>query len=126
MKKLLLTFTFLIAILSVSASHILGGEIYYDKLPGLNQYEFTVLIYRDPTGVALSNTANISGSNGQLITANLVPGTGPNYSVQVTCTESIEVYEYKGTATITNVPSTGITFYWSSCCRPPGVDNIVN
>ena len=127
MKKLLLTCSFLFTILSVSASHILGGEIYYDKLPGLNQYEFTLLIYRDPTGVGLGSTQVINNSvNSQQFTLTQVPGTGINYSVQVTCNETIEVYEYKGVTTITTVPVSGMVFSWSSCCRPPGVDNIVN
>src|SRR5690554_4538553 len=57
--------------LPVSATHIVGGEMYYDCLGG-NQYRITLKLYRDcgPSAEApYDNPANISvfGANNQLL-----------------------------------------------------------
>ncbi|MBK7268923.1 MAG: hypothetical protein IPI07_05245 [Flavobacteriales bacterium] len=44
--------------LSAKATHISGGEIYYDCL-GNNQYEVTLIVYRDCFGVQLDNQVTV-------------------------------------------------------------------
>ncbi len=63
MKRILTTFLlFLLLALSAQATHLSGGEIYYDCL-GNDQYRVTLVIYRDCAGVNLSNSFQVSFSS---------------------------------------------------------------
>ena len=48
----------LLASTIVRATHIGGGEIYWDHLGG-NQYRITLIVYRDCAGVTLDNGYNL-------------------------------------------------------------------
>ncbi len=54
MKKVLLGILMLLAMFEVKASHIVGGEVYYDSL-GNDMYRVTFEIYRDCSGAAFDN-----------------------------------------------------------------------
>ncbi len=121
--------------ISVNASHIIGGEIYYDYL-GNNQYRFYISVYRDcnSTGAEFDDPMSLgvfSNSNGNLIQEVLIsfPGKTP---VPVTfnnpcvvppsniCTEHA-LYQ----AVISLPPSTlGYTISYQRCCRGPNINNI--
>ena len=59
--SLFLTFIFCLFFQQVRASHIIGGDIYYDFL-GNNQYRFFITLYRDcaSTGAEYDNPLYLS------------------------------------------------------------------
>ena len=114
------------------ASHLLGGEITWEcKANG--QYEFTLKLYRDCTGIPLTpTTETISGPNGAISVTkvqindlsptcyNSTAGYGcpPNGTTPVTV-GSVEEHIYVGTTSLSGVPPpSGWEFSWTSCCRP--------
>jgi len=65
MKKItlsLIAIFFILSANSVSASHVSGGDITYTCI-GTNQYEITLKLYRDCSGVGMSTTASVSFTN---------------------------------------------------------------
>ncbi|MBP6575404.1 MAG: hypothetical protein KA230_13215, partial [Flavobacteriales bacterium] len=60
MRRILPTIVLLLAFASnTNATHISGGEIYWECL-GNNQYEITLIIYRDCFGVQLNNNFDVN------------------------------------------------------------------
>lgn len=140
MKKVLFIWLFL-SCFSASASHIIGGDIYYDYL-GANQYKFYLTLYRDcnSSGAQFDNplylsvytqngtpatsyslfqnlTVSFPGSTGLPIQFNNPCATPPTNI----CAEKA-VYE-----TVINLPPIpgGYTVTYQRCCRGPNVTNIV-
>ncbi len=122
----------------VMASHLLGGEITWEcKANG--QYEFTLKLYRDCTGIPLTpTTETISGPNGAIsvtkvqindlsptcFSATAGYGCPPNGSTPVTV-GSVEEHIYRGTTSLSGTPPpAGWEFSWTSCCRP--TQNLAN
>lgn len=119
------------------ASHIVGGEIYYDYL-GNNQYRFYIIVYRDcfSTGAAFDNPLSLgvfaTTSNAMVQDVTIpFPGsvtlpiifdnpcvvTPPNI-----CTERA-IY----TTVLTLPPiAGGYTVSYQRCCRGPNVTNLIN
>ena len=63
MKRILtLSLLILLASFQAQATHISGGEIYYNCL-GNNQYQVTLIIYRDCAGVNLDPSFNATFSS---------------------------------------------------------------
>ena len=137
MKRLLLySILFLIIPVNVFASHIIGGEIWYDYLGG-DQYRIHIALYRDcaSTGAAYDNplSLGIFNSNNQLVQEVSVPFPGSN-NLQVVfnnpcvtppsgiCAERA-IY-----TTIITLPPTpgGYTAAYQRCCRGPNVTNLNN
>src|SRR5688572_22336205 len=92
MKKIVLIFLGLISLISlrVSGSHLMGGQITVSQVSGMN-YEISMYLYRDMTGIPISPTAtffisNVLGGFAQQVTA--------NYSGPSTVLNGVEVYEY--------------------------------
>lgn len=74
MKKILILFAtiFLLAGFNkLEASHVSGGDITYECI-GPNQYEVTLTLHRDCSGITMSSTANVTFSNTCGLTS---PGT---------------------------------------------------
>jgi len=135
MRKLLLIVIVLNSFLS-SASHIVGGDIYYDYL-GNNQYRFYITLYRDcfstgaqyddplPLGVFYTNSMTsyqqvsvpFPGSNILPIEFNNPCATAPTN----VCVEKA-VYTI-----VLNLPPTpgGYTIAYQRCCRGPNVTNLI-
>ncbi|MEZ4684610.1 MAG: hypothetical protein R3B47_00630 [Bacteroidia bacterium] len=110
------------------ATHIMGGDIYYTCL-GNNQYEVTVIIYRDCNSqVSISRNLTISSASlGQSITPNLTQVSGPTRitptnnsgSCQGTVNACQEQNVYKGTVTLP--PAADWVFgVQVLCCRNAG------
>ena len=120
---------------NANASHIVGGEIYYDYL-GSNNYKFYISVYRDCnsdgasfdsplslgvfSGGALIQSVDV-GFNGSLI----VPVVFNNPCVippNNICTEN-SVY-----TVILNLPPSvnGYTITYQRCCRGPNINNLIN
>lgn len=127
----------LFAFLNAKATHIIGGEIYYDYL-GNNNYRISIALFRDCatiSGAPYDNPLNLAiySSNGVLVQNVAVPFPGSvvlpiifNNPCVVTptgfCNEKA-VY-----TTIVNLPPTagGYTVSYQRCCRRPDVMNIVD
>jgi len=135
--KIFVLFISLFMLLSTRASHIIGGDIYYDYL-GSNNYRFYITLYRDcnSTGaqyddplslaVYIQNNPNpvqtlsvpFPGSINLPVIFNNPCGTAPTNI----CVEKA-IY-----TTIVNLPPTpgGYTVSYQRCCRGANVTNLVS
>ncbi len=133
--KIILHIAFIFCIFNANASHIVGGEIYYDYL-GNNNYRFYISVYRDcySTGASFDSPLSLGVFNGGTLIQNVqVPYTG-SQNVPVVfnnpcvtppndiCTEHT-LY-----TTIINLPPSvnGYTISYQRCCRGPNITNLVN
>ena len=140
-KKFLFAFILLFSLVTLKASHLSGGDIQYryigDSTGYAHHYEIYLRIYRDQSGVSLGNSQNVnltsSCYSNLSINCSLVPGTGAG-NVAPTLfdcvdpsplTKTLEIWAYKGYAILAG-PCSDYAFYWSSCCRPPGITNVSN
>jgi len=112
------------------ATHLLGGEIYWECTPG-GQYVFTLVLYRDCTGASMpGGTQFINGPAGN-IACTYVPSLSgdvspdcPNSSLDIDCPSGDDGAIEKGVFRSGNVnlngipPAAGWEFSWSLCCRP--------
>ena len=121
---------------SSSASHIVGGEIYYDYL-GNNNYKFYISVFRDclSTGAAFDSPLQLAvyNENNLLVQNIAVPYPGSsNVPIVVNnpcvsppsniCTENA-IY----TTIINLLPSpNGYTIVYQRCCRGPNISNLIN
>lgn len=114
----------------VNASHLLGGEIYWECTAN-GRWIFTLTLYRDCTGIPLpTGSASINGPQGNISCAYQPTLSGdvspscPVASQEIKCSSgdygSLEKYVYRSAPiTLTGVPPAGgWTFSYSSCCRP--------
>jgi hypothetical protein len=121
------------------ATHIVGGEIFYNYLGG-NNYLITLKMYRDcgpanVNGTGFDDFASIGifSSTGQLVDEELIPLESTNVSfipVELdnpcfilppdVCVESA-IYQ----TTVSLPPQIGgYTLTYQRCCRQPSIDNI--
>lgn len=134
--RYLISILLVLNLFNSKASHIVGGEIYYDYL-GNNNYRFYISVYRDclSSGAAFDSPLNLGlfNSSNQLIQNIQIPFSGSN-NVPVVfnnpcvtppsniCTEN-SVY----TVTL-NLPPTagGYNLSYQRCCRGPNISNLNN
>lgn len=121
---------------SARASHIVGGDIYYDYLGG-NNYKFYVSIYRDclSSGAQFDNPLSLAvyDQNGALVQNVSIPFPGDS-DVPVVfnnpcvtpptniCTENAI---YITTINLPPIPG-GYRVSYQRCCRGPNITNLVN
>ena len=134
MRSILIVLMFLLA-KPAMASHIVGGDMYYDYL-GNNNYRFVITIYRDcfSTGAAYDNPLYLGVylANNSLLQTVAVPFPGSvvlpvvfNNPCVIPPTDiCIEKAVY---TTIINLPPTpgGYTVSYQRCCRGPNITNLV-
>ena len=127
---------FMVLGLPVQATHIIGGELYYDCLGG-NNYLITLKVYRDCLNgqAPFDNPASISiwDAGGNLLqTINLpfpgasnVPFTPNSPCFQAPPNVCVEeaIYAFQTTLPI---QATGITLAYQRCCRNNSIVNLVN
>jgi hypothetical protein len=135
MKGLIFIFFLWFSVL-VRASHIVGGDIYYDYL-GSNNYRFFINVYRDclSSGAGFDSPLNLSVyAAGNVLVQNVqVPFPGSSILPVVfnnpcvippnnICTERA-IY-----TVVLNLPPTngGYTIAYQRCCRGPNISNLVN
>lgn len=135
MIKLLLSILLILSSFCSQASHIVGGDIYYDYL-GNNTYRFYISIYRDcnSTGAQFDSPLSLAVyNNGALVQNVSIPFPG-DQNVPVVfnnpcvtpptniCTENA-IY-------ITDIflppVAGGYTISYQRCCRGPNITNVVN
>jgi len=134
-KALLILIVFLLPVESTLASHIVGGEMYYDCLGG-TQYRVTIKLYRDcaSTGAAYDNPLPITVFNGSgaQIDHFTIPFPGSvvlpvvfnNPCATIPSGICVEEAIYQGVITLP-VSATGYTLSYQRCCRGPAVTNLV-
>ncbi len=120
------------------ATHIVGGEIYYDCL-GSNNYKITVKVYRDcgpantmgtpfddPLPITIYDAAN------NLINVVSVPLSTPfsipTISSNICLTPPPQCIEVATFQTIVNLPPSpgGYTIVYQRCCRNSSIQNLLN
>ena len=135
MKTLLLLITFLLSGFTF-ASHIVGGEIFYECLGG-NNYKVTVKVYRDCLSTGAPFDPNlpltIFDGNGNFVTnegisfpgSTVLPLQFSNPCVNTPNNVCVEEAIYEKNITLPNNVN-GFTLSYQRCCRGPNVVNIIN
>jgi len=128
----------LLAVL-VQATHIVGGDIYYDHLGG-NQYRITMTLYRDcgpdnNNGTGFDNTVQIGmfNSAGGLVNSVSIPYTGETQVPVILNNPCLQAppqvcVRYAVFETVVNLPpiAGGYTLAYHRCCRTPAIQNLQN
>ncbi|MFT3885777.1 MAG: PKD domain-containing protein [Flavobacteriales bacterium] len=136
LRKLVLLLLFgLFAHLGAKATHISGGEIYYECISG-NRYRITLVIYRDCIGIALNNSYNLaltSPCGNATLTVSTPGGVEisqlcnialPNSTCRGGSLPGIQRYVYTGTITLP--PCDSWTISWAEKYRNAAVANLVS
>lgn len=133
-KRLLLLINLLGFTLSMNASHIVGGEMYYDCLGG-TQYRVTVKLYRDcaSTGAVYDNPLPITVFNGSgsqihhftipFPGSSILPVVFSNPCVDIPTGICVEEAIYQQVVTLP-ASANGYTLSYQRCCRGPAVTNL--
>lgn len=135
MKRILLALSILFAI-PTQATHLLGGEMYWECNGG-GQYIFTLVLYRDCNGIVLSTgpqTISTDHSAGSISCPFVrsedisIPCYDPTFPATCASANASSVYQagaimrYVYQSAPVNLtgtpPANGWTFSWTSCCRP--------
>lgn len=136
MKKLLALVVFICCLQASHATHIIGGELYYDCLGG-NTYRITLKVYRDCyLGQApYDDPAKItvwSGNGGYMEVIEVpfpgssnVPFISSNPCFQAPANVCVEQAIYTTVVTLANSPS-GYIFAYQRCCRNNTIVNLVD
>lgn len=151
MKKIILSLLIVFAFsfgTELKATHYAGAEITYKHISG-NQYEITLIVYRDNSGAAIgagNENVCVSGSCGSSANVSLPkiapptgnPGSGGNLGWAVDglreCADAsdpnntnlvdISKHVWRGTTTLSCLGDW--TFSWASCCRNNAISNLVS
>ncbi|MBM3452883.1 MAG: PKD domain-containing protein [Bacteroidetes bacterium] len=131
-------FFFILFVLNFSAraSHIIGGDIYYDYI-GNNQYRFFITLYRDclSTGAEYDNPLKLTvyNASGNLVEDLSVPFPGsvtlPLIFTNPCATPPNNICVERAIYTIVvNLPPIpgGYTISYQRCCRGPNISNLVD
>jgi hypothetical protein len=131
MKKLILSILFIVSFIAARATHIVGGQITYEKLPN-NSYAVTLAVYRDCfNGVPPFDdpaAVGIFDSNNNLVQS-LAVNVDPDsvYLSNFGCTTAnfcIVIATYHFTV---NLPSTtSYKIVYQRCCRSSIISNLSN
>jgi len=135
--KRFLTSLLILASFASFGSHLAGGDIQYKYIgdsTGVNRhYKVILRVYRDVSGIAMGTTDNVTVSSGCFANINvpmtLTAGSGVVSPTLFDCVnptssvKTLEVYRYIGYVILPSNCS-DITFWYSNCCRPPGITNI--
>ncbi len=119
-----------------NASHIVGGEVYYDYL-GADNYRFYISVYRDcnSTGAQFDNPLplTIYTPSGLMVQNVQVPFPGSNnvpvvFNNPCVTPPSNICTEHALYTVDVNLPATpdGYVVSYQRCCRGPNVTNIIN
>lgn len=119
----------------VHATHIIGGELYYDAL-GNGLYQVTLKLYRDCSGIAFDPTAAIGvfdGAGGGLLSVQTLSFPGGSF-VPITLDSPcltlppdvcVETTSYTGLFNLPASPN-GYILSYQRCCRTAIIGNLVD
>ncbi|MFZ9028528.1 MAG: hypothetical protein ACO2Z9_05895, partial [Crocinitomicaceae bacterium] len=135
MRVLIIAILLILFPFGSKASHIVGGDIYYDYL-GNNNYRFYISVYRDcnSTGAQFDSPLQLAVYSGTNLVQNIpVPFPGSqnlpvvfnNPCVTPPNNICIEKAEYE---IVVNLPpiNGGYTISYQRCCRGPNITNLLN
>lgn len=134
MKPTLLITAFALVQLNLFASHIVGGEMFYDCLGG-NEYKVTIKLYRDCYSDGAAYDANLpvtvfNGSGAQIDHFTIsfpgsvvLPVTFNNPCVTIPPDICVEEAIYTKTVTLP-ASTNGYKLSYQRCCRGPNVTNL--
>lgn len=136
MKRIFHLLFFLLLVHDLQASHIIGGDVYYDYL-GNNQYRFFITLYRDcaSTGAAYDDPLQLAIYNGNGTLYQNVnvpfPGSTPvplNFNNPCATAPGGICVEKATYVVVVTLPPTplGYDVSYQRCCRGPNVTNLVN
>jgi len=136
MKWILPFLVFMLLTFEVNASHIIGGDIYYDYL-GNNQYRFYLTLYRDcaSNGAAYDDPLQLAiyNGNGTLFQNVNVPfpGSTPvplNFNNPCATAPGGICVEKATYIVVVTLPPTplGYDISYQRCCRGPNITNLIN
>jgi gliding motility-associated-like protein len=122
------------------ASHVIGGEMYYDYLGGPNmQYRVTVKLYRDCGPDAQADLPAVldigiyDGATNGFIVSRSITATGPPTPIPVVVQSPcltlpqnacIETRTYSGILTLPHIPN-GYQLSYQVCCRTATIVNVI-
>ncbi len=121
------------------ATHIVGGEIYYDHLGG-NQYRVVMTLYRDcgpdnnnNTGFDNSVQIGFFNSAGVMVNSTSIMYTGEtqvpvelnNPCLTAPPQVCVRYARYEATVNLPPIPG-GYTMAYHRCCRTPAIQNLQN
>lgn len=118
-----------------NATHIIGGELYYDHLGG-GQYQVTLKLYRDCTGIVFDPSAVIGVFDGvtntlvQVQTLSFPGGTFIPITLDSPCLTlppnvCVETTSYTGVFNLPPTPN-GYVLSYQRCCRTSIISNLLN
>ena len=135
--RLIFFLVFLFSAVGAQASHIVGGDIYYDYLGG-NNYRFYITVYRDcfSTGAAYDNPLSLavytqnSSSPAQTIDVPfpgsiILPVVFNNPCVTPPSNICVEKAVYTVTVNLPPIQG-GYTITYQRCCRGPNITNLIS
>lgn len=119
---------------SLSASHLMGGEITW-RCDGSGNFIFKVKLYRDcngipgPSFIALSTNTLPSTISCSLLSQTDISPVGPGCptcNVPMGVSSAIEEFIYESAPTALNgtPPPSGWGFYYTDCCRNASISNL--
>ncbi|MBK9175560.1 MAG: gliding motility-associated C-terminal domain-containing protein [Flavobacteriales bacterium] len=118
-----------------NATHIIGGELYYDHLGG-SQYQVTLKLYRDCTGIVFDPSAAIGvfdGVTNELIQVQSISFPGGSF-IPITLDSPcltlppnvcVETTSYVSLFTLPPSPN-GYVLSYQRCCRTSIINNLLN
>lgn len=124
MKKAILSLIVICASISANATHLLGGALYATCIddPNTSDYEYlvTLVLLRDVTGVAMSNSQvmNLYSSSQPSVIFNIEQVNSFSFSGP----RPYEIYVFMDTISVTQGDI--YTIACQLCCRPPNILNI--
>ncbi|MEZ4740403.1 MAG: SprB repeat-containing protein [Flavobacteriales bacterium] len=133
LRHTLLTLLFALIGISASATHMSGGEIYWECL-GNNQYRIRLLVYRDCAGIAVDPTYNLVltspcgnrnltvSTNGGVELSQLCDLELPNSTCNGGTLPGIQQYTYTGVVTLPPCDSWRIS--WTNIYRNNAIVNL--
>ncbi len=136
LKKCLFLLAMQVAVLSASAEHLVGGEIYYECLGG-DEYQITLKVYRDcySAGAPFDNPASIAvyNADGNLITTLQAPFEGSqqldvvisNPCLQAPPNVCVEEAIYTTNVSLPFLAG-GYHIAYQRCCRNQSIVNLIN
>jgi len=135
MKRILIALALIFTgIINTYATHLMGGEITYKHIAN-DDYEVTLIVYRDCSGVSVGTSQNVTFESATC---------GLNFSATLPLITTIDVSQVCPTATttcnggtipgteqwiyrdtVTMVPCTDWLIHWNSGNRNPSITNLV-
>lgn len=134
--RIVITILLILSITPASASHIVGGDIYYDYMGG-NNYLFTINVYRDcnstgaqfddplPLGIFNSSGQMVQQENVGLPGSNQIPVVFNNPCVIPPNNICTELATYQILVNLPPIPG-GYYVAYQRCCRGPNITNLSN